>query len=123
MKKDFIEENYNIKLLCSKNADSAFAAEIMYGIEEEGLFSEIIIKEKIDLNNSFEQVLNKLCISSPLGIAAGISEHSILVSVKKFEPGMFLFRESTSSTTEKQARLIGHNVARFVICKPFLYHE
>lgn len=100
-------------LVYVSNPDNEILKEICAGIEEEGVYFEVVERQDEDINNlSYESALDSI-----LGTGIGICNNSIALSLSSLPKGKNVFLLEHPSII--QARSLGANAARVVKRLPF----
>lgn len=90
------------------NPDATLIREVYSGIEEEGVFYEIIERNEVELNQLAYDAAN----DSMLGSGIGIVGNNVAFQIKGVKYGKNV--EQYQNTTPQQARIIGANSARAI---------
>ena len=96
----------------SHQGDSGILREICAGIEEEGLFYEIIDKQ-----GSIDELAYQASAESMLGCGIGIIKNKVAMQMQPLPQGNHIF--AVENPSPEQSRALGANSARGVKRMPF----
>ena len=96
-----------------KNPSSSVLKEICSGIEEEGVFFEIVQRQE----TKTEELCFRAATDSMLGSGIGITEMEAGLQIKGLPMGKYIFFHQ--NPTSQEARRLGMNAARAVKKQPF----
>ena len=91
--------------------------EICSGIEEEGIFYQVISREELDL----EELTYEAAADSILGSGIGVYRDTVAFQIKGLSKGQYIF--SYKKPEKEQSRILGSNSARAVKKLPFKERE